>query len=44
MKAHALRLLNDQRLIAAAHWTSFSLGATSLVVAIGGTAWTAFFA
>ncbi|WP_444464092.1 hypothetical protein [Rhodobacter capsulatus] len=44
MKARTLRLLTDQRLIDAAHWTSFSLGAASLAVAIGGTAWTAFFA
>jgi hypothetical protein len=44
MQDHALRLLNDQRLIRAAHWTSFSLGALSLVVAVGGTVWTAFLA
>lgn len=44
MKARAQRLLTDQRLIDVAHWTSFSLGATSLAIAIGGTAWTAFFA
>lgn len=44
MKQHALRLLNDQRLIDTTHWTVFSLGALSLAVAVGGTAWTAFFA
>jgi len=44
MKAHALRLINDQRLIDATHWTVFSLGAASLSVAVGGTVWTAFFA
>ncbi|PTV96406.1 hypothetical protein C8J27_102200 [Rhodobacter aestuarii] len=44
MKDHALRLINDERLIEATHWTVFSLGALSLAVAVGGTAWTAFFA
>lgn len=44
LKNHSLRLLNDQRLIEAAHWTVFSLGALSLTVAVAGTAWTAFFA
>lgn len=44
MKNTALRLMNDQRLIDATHWTVFSLGALSLAVAVGGTAWTAFFA
>ncbi|SOB94105.1 hypothetical protein [Rhodobacter maris] len=44
MKAHALRLITNQRLIEATHWTMFSLGALSLAVAVGGTAWTAFFA
>lgn len=44
MKAKALRYLTDQRLIEAAHWASFSLGAASLAVAVGGTAWAAFFA
>ncbi|PZX24254.1 hypothetical protein LY44_01988 [Rhodobacter capsulatus] len=44
MKAKALHYLTDKRLIDAAHWTSFSLGAASLAVAVGGTAWTAFFA
>jgi hypothetical protein len=44
MKHHALRLLNDDRLIDAVHWTVFSLGALSLSVAVGGTAWVHFFA
>ncbi len=44
MKTQALRLFNDPRLIEATHWTVFSLGALSLAVAVGGTAWRAFFA
>lgn len=44
MKAHALRLLSNERLIEATHWAVFGLGALSLAVAVGGTAWNAFFA
>jgi hypothetical protein len=44
MKDHALRLFTDERLIEATHWAVFSLGALSLAVAVGGTAWTAIFA
>ncbi|WP_263298442.1 hypothetical protein [Rhodobacter sp. TJ_12] len=44
MKDHALRLLANERLIEATHWTVFSLGVLSLTVAVGGTAYTAFFA
>ncbi|MGD9918172.1 MAG: hypothetical protein AB7U46_09145 [Paenirhodobacter sp.] len=44
MKDHAIRIFSNDRLIEATHWTVFSLGALSLAVAIGGTAWTHFFA
>jgi len=44
MKENAIQILSNERLIEAVHWTVFSLGALSLVVAIGGTAWTHIFA
>jgi len=44
MKENALQILSNDRLIEAVHWTVFSLGALSLAVAIGGTAWTRLFA
>ena len=44
IKTQALRLFNDPRVIEATHWTVFGLGALSLAVAVGGTAWGAFFA
>lgn len=44
MKDHAIRIFTNDRLIQATHWTVFTMGALSLAVAVGGTAWTAFFA
>lgn len=38
MKDHALRLINNQRLIEATHWTVFTLGALSLAVSVTATA------
>ncbi|MDD8022083.1 MAG: hypothetical protein PHX82_03100 [Paracoccaceae bacterium] len=38
MKDHTLRLITDQRLINATHWTVFGLGATSLTISLVATA------
>ena len=43
MKDHALRLMNNQKLIDMTHWTIFGLGAASLTLSVTATAINAFF-
>ena len=44
MKDHAIRLLNNQRLIDTTHWAVFALGAISLTVSVTATAVNVLFA
>jgi len=43
MKAHTLRLINNQKLIDFTHWTIFGFGAASLALSVTATAFKAFF-